>query len=48
MASKKIDWQKMSVYIAVAVGYLTLLFYLVDMKVDIGKLQVKVEHLEKK
>lgn len=46
MASKKIDWQKISVYVAIIVGYLTLLFYLIEMKVDIGKLQVEVEHLK--
>jgi hypothetical protein len=38
----------MSVYVAVIIGYLTVLFYMIDMKVAIGKLEVKVDHLEKK
>jgi hypothetical protein len=48
MANKKIDWQKISVYIAALVGFLTILFYLIEMKVDIGKLQVEVVNIKEK
>lgn len=39
---KKINWEKAGVYIAI----ITLIFYIVEMKVDIAKLQVKVQKLE--
>ena len=44
----KIDWQKMSVYVASIVGFFTIIIYIVDMKVSIAKLEVKVEALQEK
>ena len=45
---EKTDWEKIGIYIACAVAFLTILFYVVEMKVDIAKLQVNVEHLQEK
>ena len=44
----EVNWEKIGVYIAVMVGFLTLMFYTVDIKVDVAKLQIKVEYLEGK
>jgi hypothetical protein len=48
MASKKPDWQKMSVYVASLIGFMTVIFYIIDIKVAVAKLEVKVEKLEGK
>jgi hypothetical protein len=45
---EKKNWEKMGVYVSALIGFLTIIYYVVEMKVDIGKLQVKVEHLEEK
>jgi cell division protein FtsL len=45
--SKEINWEKIGVYLSILVGFMTVMFYIVEMKVDIAKLQVKVEKLEK-
>lgn len=44
---EKVNWEKVSVYIAVLVGFLTAIFYISDVKERVAKLEVKVEHLEK-
>ena len=43
-----VNWEKVSVYIAIAVSFLTVIIYLADMKERIAKLEVKVEKLEDK
>lgn len=43
----EVNWEKIGVYIAVAVSFITVIFYLSDMKERIAKLEVKVEYLEK-
>jgi hypothetical protein len=48
MANKKPDWQKMSVYVAALIGFMTVIFYIIDIKVAVAKLEVKVEKLEEK
>lgn len=56
MESKKsINWEKIGVYIAITAGLMTVIIYLFDIKDDmsdikerIAKLEVKVEHLERK
>jgi hypothetical protein len=44
--SSEVNWEKIGVYIAIMAGFLTMMFYVVEMKVDIAKLQVKVENLD--
>lgn len=46
--SREINWEKIGVYIAILAGFMTLMSNIVDMKVDIAKLQVKVEKLEER
>jgi hypothetical protein len=41
-----VNWEKISVYIAIMVSMLTIMIYIADMKERIAKLEVKVEHLE--
>jgi hypothetical protein len=43
----KVNWEKVGVYVAILTGFFTFMFYIVEMKVDIAKLQVKVEKMEK-
>jgi hypothetical protein len=42
----EVNYEKIGVYTAIMIGFLTLMFYIVDIKVDVAKLQIKVEHLE--
>lgn len=44
MANKKVDWQKISVYIAALIGFMTIIFYIIDMKVDIATLKSDFGH----
>lgn len=44
----EIHWEKIGVYIGAMAAFMTIMFYIIEMKVDIGQLQVKVEHLEEK
>lgn len=48
MAAKKVNWEKVSVYFAILIGFLTCISYIGDIKERVAKLEVKVEHLEKK
>lgn len=43
-----INWEKIGVYVAILVGFLTMMFYIIDMKVDIAKLQVHMENISDK
>jgi cell division protein FtsL len=45
---REINWEKIGVYIATLTGFMTVMFYIIEMKVDIAKLQIKVEKLEEK
>ncbi len=45
---KEIHWEKIGIYIAAMAAFMTIMFYIIEMKVDIGKLQVKVKHLQEK
>ena len=45
MVNKQINLEKIGIYIAVMVGFLTVIFYIADMKERIAKLEVKMEHL---
>jgi len=47
MAKKRPDWEKLTVYITIVGSLATLFVYLVDIKVSIAKLEVRMEHLEK-
>ena len=42
-----VNYEKVGLYLAIMVGFLTVIFYIADMKERIAKLEVKVEHLEK-
>lgn len=46
MVNKQINLEKIGIYIAVMVGFLTVIFYIADMKERIAKLEVKIEHLQ--
>ena len=46
MVNKQINLEKIGIYIAVMVGFLTVIFYIADMKERIAKLEVKMEHLQ--
>ena len=43
-----VNWEKISVYIAIAISFLTVIIYIADIKERIAKLEVKVEKLEEK
>lgn len=45
---RDINYEKIGVYIALLVGFLTCIIYIADMKERIAKLEVKMENLEKK
>jgi len=46
MADRSINLEKIGIYVAVMAGFLTVIFYIADMKERIAKLEVKVEKLE--
>ena len=48
MENKHVNWEKISVYLAITIGLLTVIIYVADMKERIAKLEVKVEKLEDK
>ena len=43
-----INWEKIGIYLALMAGFLTVIFYIADMKERIARLEVKVENLEEK
>lgn len=43
-----VNWEKIGIYVAVLAGFLTLMVYVIEMKVDIGKLQVEMQHVQKR
>lgn len=45
---REINWEKIGIYVAILTGFLTVMVYLIEMKVDIAKLQVKVDKLEER
>lgn len=45
---REINWEKIGLYIAGLTAFMTIMFYIVDMKVSIAKLEVKVENLQEK
>jgi len=47
MASKKTNWEKIGIYLAILSLFLTIVFYVVEIKVDIAVLKTKVENIEK-
>ena len=46
--NKNINWEKIGLYLAIVATFFSVVFYLIEMKVDIAKLQIKVEFLETK
>lgn len=48
MEGRKLDWEKIIVYVAMVASLAMLFFYIADMKERTAKLEVKVEHLEGK
>lgn len=43
-----VNWEKIGIYFGVLTGFMTIMFYIIDMKVDIAKLQIIVEKLEER
>lgn len=41
------DLEKIGIYVSLTIAFVTLIFYISDMKERIAKLEVKVENLEK-
>ena len=44
---KNLDYEKIGVYSAIMVGFLSCIFYIADIKERIAKLEVKFEYLSK-
>jgi hypothetical protein len=44
---RSIDWEKVSIYIAVTAALLTSIIYIADIKERIRALEVKIEYIEK-
>jgi hypothetical protein len=42
----EVNWEKIGIYLALLVGFLTVIFYIADIKERVAKLEVKIEHLE--
>jgi nucleoside permease NupC len=45
---KRIDWEKIGVYLVIGASLASLFFYIADMKERTRALEVKVEKLEQK
>ncbi len=43
---KDVNWEKIGVYIALLLGFLTCIFYIADIKERVARLEVKVEHIQ--
>lgn len=41
------NWEKVGIYFAAIIAFITVVAYIADMKERIAKLEVKVENLEK-
>jgi len=48
MAKKSTNWEKIGVYLAAIVGFLTIVMYIGDLKERVSKLEVRVENLMEK
>lgn len=48
MATKKVNLEKIGVYIAAAMAFWTILNSIVDLRDRVTKIEVKLEYLEKK
>lgn len=46
--SIQINYEKISVYFAIMIGFLTVIFYISDIKERVRALEVKVDKLEEK
>lgn len=42
-----VNWEKVGVYIAIAVAFLTVINHIIDLKERTARSEVKIEHLEK-
>ena len=40
-----IHWEKIGIYMALMVGFLTVIFYIADMKERLSAAEVRIEHL---
>jgi hypothetical protein len=45
---KDVNWEKLGVYVAVMISFLTCIIYIADIKERVAKLEVKIERLEEK
>lgn len=44
----EVNWEKIGIYFALLVGFLTVIIYIADIKERVAKIEVKIEHLERK
>ncbi len=44
----EINWKKIGIYLALLIGFLTVIFYIADIKERVAKLEVRIEHLQEK
>ena len=44
----EINWEKIGIYLALLIGFLTVIFYIADIKERVAKLEVRIEHLQEK
>jgi hypothetical protein len=44
----EVNWEKIGIYLALLVGFLTVIFYIADIKERVAKLEVKIEYLQDK
>lgn len=42
----EVNWEKIGIYVTLLIGFLTVIFYLSDIKERVAKLEVKIEYLE--
>lgn len=44
----EINWEKIGIYLTLLIGFLTVIFYIADIKERVAKLEVMVEFLQEK
>lgn len=48
MQSSNVNWEKLTVYITIAIAIIGVIIYICDMKERIAKLEVKMEYEQKR
>lgn len=42
-----VNWEKIGVYVAIAVAFLTVINHIIDLRERVARAEVKIQHLEK-